>query len=159
MRSSLLLAALALAALAPAPAAFADYYNLTVPGKGTITIRDDRIVVLPGGPNENSTNWRLSRSSAEEHTTTIHCSAVGMLTFDPDTGAVSLAKQGAPRREWKLTWVRDTEQWLIQATEGKYKGWYLDVEDEPERKGGPYRLKLSKKPGPNSKIKIVEVGQ
>jgi hypothetical protein len=157
MRCFPLLAGLALATLAPAPAALADHHDLTVPGKGTIVIRDDRVVVHPGRPNETTTTWSLSKSDG--HTTEISVSGVGSLTFDPDTGAVGLGKQGAPRREWKLTWVRDTEMFLIQATEGKYKGWYLDVEDKPERKDGSFRLKLSKKPGPNSKIKIVEVGQ
>jgi hypothetical protein len=80
--------------------------------------------------------------------------------FDPKTGAVGLVQQkDTPGRWWKLTQVDNYKWWRIQATAGKYKGWYLDVQDKPERKGGPYRLKLSRKPGPRSRIKIQVVGQ
>jgi hypothetical protein len=158
MRDCLLLScvALVLAALAP-PAEAIDHYDIRFRDQGPLGVLGGKVRVV--FPNPEDYSWELRIFKGE--TTTIRVLEPGKwtgwyLAYDmegKDEG-VSLVKKRGPGTEWLLTKVEGkSDDYTLQAAQGKLKGWYLDVEEKGEKSvnqegktSTAYRVFLSEKP-------------
>jgi hypothetical protein len=89
------------------------------------------------------------------------------LAFDADgkDPTVTLARGSGPGTVWLLTHIKGRLGYTIQATRGKYKGWYLDagkahtVKDKDGKEYTHYEAVLVEKPKEPRKFGIYEVGR
>jgi len=161
--------ALLLVALAPG-GAVGDQYGITDPDLGSLSVVDGK-ALLTGGPIYDA-NWNLS-PTGKEGTTSIRLSSSKWrgwaLAYDPagKDRAVTLLSPGRGDRgkQWKVTRVAPS-RYTIQAAEGKYKGWYLDVQGKGEVRRNPkgerytaYPLVLTEKPKRILKFEINEISR
>jgi hypothetical protein len=158
-----------LGALSPGGAA-GDQYGIRAPGTGSLSVVDGK-ALLTKGPIYDA-NWELSWMG-KESTTSITISSSKWpgwgLAYDP-TGkdpAVTLAPPGRGERgkQWRVV-DRGASGYTIQAAEGKYKGWYLDIQGKGEVRRNTkgerytaYRLVLTEKPKRPLHFKINEISR
>jgi hypothetical protein len=167
-RQAVLGLALGLAVLAP-PVARADFYDITGSGNGGLVVLDGKVRLArfrPGAfegwglSGRGGTGWIrvISRDKWDD------C----YVAFDPDgkDPKVTLASKPGPGTKWRRTHVKGTAaSYTIQATTGKYKGWYLDagkahtVKDKNGKKFTAYEAVLVKEPKKPLKFSIYEIGR
>jgi hypothetical protein len=94
------------------------------------------------------------------------------LAYDPEGKDKALflvpRRKRGPGQKWEITDVREAQgpSYTIRAAEGKVKGWYLDVAEQPEqvkdakgRRYTAYRVFLSEKPKRIPKVSIEVIGK
>ena len=148
----------------------ANTFEISVADKGSVCVIAGEIYVVSSPEQSDSRDWSKARLS--EHTSfKVQGSrwAGRYLTADPDKGTIGLARFAArdfPAGSlWQLTHDEESGTWLLQVTTGKYKGWYLDMEEERksfkdgDRAYTAYPLKLSKRPGRHSRMRIEGISR
>jgi len=150
----------------PPSARAGDNFEIRVPGKGSLGVVDGKVYFVDPPQRAGCRDWRLVLEDGfPQDIITMGGKWVGWyLTADPKTGGVRLCKKQGRGLKWKLTTKELTElAFTVQAAEGKFKGCYLEVEERGLRRGKGkgrytlYRVKLAKKPGPNSKMRFTVV--
>src|SRR5262249_5870280 len=151
MRSTALLVGLAL--LGTVAVAQARVYTVTFEGKGQrgLAVLGGKVYVVDPPTRADCYDWECT--PRRENPFTIRVETPGgrydgyYLTADPTTGALSLTKKEEPGSGWLVS--LDDDGTRFRAAAGKFKGWYLSVEEKGEDKGRYtlYRLELTKKPG------------
>src|SRR5262249_40193450 len=141
-----------------------DNFEIRVPGKGSLGVVDGKVYFVDRPSQAGCLDWDVSLGGGPpDNIMAMGGNWVGwLLTADPKTGSVRLLEKQGHASKWKLTKVRPFI-YTAQATAGKFRGWYLDVEERGLRRGKGknrytlYRLRLSKKPGPNSNMSFTVV--
>jgi hypothetical protein len=166
-RQAILGLALVLAALAP-PAARAEWHDIAAREKGILAVVDGK-VRLASFAADHFEGWDLVAAEREQ---TIKVRSRDKwsgwyLAFDAGgkDPKVTLARGPATRTVWKLTRVKGLASYTLQATKGKYKGWYLDagkahtVKDKDGKTYTHYEAVLVKDPKKPLSFSITEVGR
>jgi hypothetical protein len=166
-RQTVLALALGLAVLA-APAARAVSHAITGSEKGRLLARDGKVWLASSDVSGAFKGWRLARRGG---TGDIPLDSRDKwdgwyLAFDPDgkDPKVTLTRKEGAGTEWKRAHVKGTAaKYTIQATKGKYKGWYLGagkahtVKGKDGKKYTDYEAVLEKDPKKPLKFSIYEV--
>jgi hypothetical protein len=173
MRRHLLLTCVALSLAAPAPRAAAAVSRYEI----QFLNRDEAWLAVVAGkvravyPPDEDYDWELSPGVGGPQTIEVlepRKWGGWHLAYDPEgkDPAVFLAEERGPGTQWKVTRLKGEKDlvFTIQAAEGKYKGWYLDVAAKgekfvtPKGKTAPaYRVFLSKKPRRLPKLTITHI--
>src|SRR5262245_52022165 len=162
MTRSFLLVGLLLGSSLAAPA-WAERYDVMIDGKGSLAVVDNKVYAVDPPERADAMDWETTKDKEAPIELMLAERPRNYLAVDPRTGEVGLTFRQGPAAAWKLTRVKDG--YTIQATAGKYKGWYLSVEEKGERvKRGKgfctlYPIKLTKEPGPHSRFEFDAVGK
>jgi hypothetical protein len=166
-RQMTLALALGLAALVR-PAALAEFYDIADSAKGSLAVVDGKVYLARYGDPGPFKGWTLSGRGGTGWIRVISRDKWDdcYVAFDPDgkDPKVTLASKPGPGTKWRRTHVKGTAaSYTIQATTGKYKGWYLDagqahtLKDKNGKKFTAYEAVLVKEPKKPLKFSIYEV--
>jgi hypothetical protein len=157
--------ALVLATLA-APAARAEWHDITARNKGILAVVDGKVWLASFNPDGPFRGWDLVGRGTSGITVKSRDNWSGWyLAFDAGgkNPKVTLARnKPGLGTVWQLTRVKG-RGYTLQATSGKYKGWYLDagkahtVKGKDGKKYTDYEAVLEKDPKKPLKFSIYEV--
>jgi hypothetical protein len=176
MRPSLLFACVALWLGAAAPLAADDRFEIRLPGWEGVMLGVVGGEVRVVRRTTEDMDWTLSPDTGIPLPIRVIAPKKykgKYLAYDPqakgkDKGAVFLANKWGEGTKWLLERVKGEKEkaYTIQAASGKYKGWYLDVEekgkehtDDKGKKVTAYRVFLSEKPKEVPKWVFYEIGR
>src|SRR5438128_165665 len=123
MTRSFLVAGLALLGSGLTGTVWAARYDVTISGKGSLAVVANKVYAVDPPERADEMDWNLVVDRERTVEIDVAERTRGYLAVDPRTGEVVLSSQQGPAAEWKLT--RGKDGYTIQATAGKYKGWYL----------------------------------
>jgi hypothetical protein len=164
-RQTILGLALGLAVLASS-AAHAEWRDITGSEKGDLTVVNGKVWLASFTP-DSFRGWDLAGGESTITLISKDKWSGWNLAFDADgkDPTVTLTSKRGPGTVWKRTRVKGTaKRYTIQATSGKYKGWYLDAgkaETVVTKRGNKrtvYEAVLVKEPKKPLTFSIYEVG-
>jgi hypothetical protein len=159
--------ALGLAVLA-APAAQALPHAITDSAKGRLLARDGKVWLASSDLPSGFEGWSLARRGGTGAIPLVSGDRWDgwYLAFDPEgkDPKVTLARREGAGTQWKRTHVKGTAaKYTIQATKGKYKGWFVGagkahaVKGKDGKKYTDYEAVLEKDPKKPLRFSIYEV--
>jgi hypothetical protein len=167
-RQTILGLALGLSVLASS-AARAEWHDIAGSEKGHLVVVEGKVRLARSGPPDSFEGWDLFAGGGERKIKVRSEDRWSgwYLAFDPQgkDPKVTLARESGPGTVWQLTRAKGFLSYTLQATRGKYKGWYLDagkaetVVGKSGKKHTHYEAVLVKEPKKPLSFSITEVGR